>query len=224
MAGRIGKALVGTLLAGTALAATASNGIYTCVDAKGRRLTSDRMIPECTDREQKVMNPSGTVRATLPPSLTGPELREREEQAKAQAEEQRRKAEEGRVRKALVARYPTQAVHDGERAKALRAIDDHTVAAQRLIQELAKERKSLDTEAEFFRKDPAKMPVTLRRQLEDNDAQQANQKKLIANQEEEKRRVNARYDEELGKLRGLWGGPARGVAEASQATGTPIRR
>ena len=39
----------------TALAQTPPvvGGVYTCVDAKGRRLTADRPIPECTDREQR---------------------------------------------------------------------------------------------------------------------------------------------------------------------------
>src|SRR5436190_9468818 len=39
-----------------------SEGIYTCVDSKGRRLTADRPIAECTDRVQKELNPSGTVK------------------------------------------------------------------------------------------------------------------------------------------------------------------
>jgi hypothetical protein len=223
MAGRIGKALLATLLAGLACAATARTGIYTCTDAQGRRITSDRMIPECNDREQKVMNPSGTVRATLPPSPTGPELRAREEQARAEAEDQRRKAEEKRVLKALVLRYPSQPVHDGERAKALESAEEMIQAAQRHIEDLERERKALDTEAEFFRKNPAKMPVKLRRQLEENEAQVATQRKLIAAQEEEQRRINARFDEELAKLRSLWAA-ARGVAAAPPATPPTVRR
>ena len=31
-------------------------GIYSCVDAQGRRLTSDRPIPACVNREQRVLN------------------------------------------------------------------------------------------------------------------------------------------------------------------------
>ncbi len=40
-----------------------SAGIYTCIDAKGRRLTSDRPIPECLDRAQDLRNKDGSVRA-----------------------------------------------------------------------------------------------------------------------------------------------------------------
>ena len=55
-------------------------GVYTCIDAKGRKLTADRPIVECIDREQKVLNPSGTVRAKVGPSLTAQEKLELENQ------------------------------------------------------------------------------------------------------------------------------------------------
>jgi hypothetical protein len=56
--------------------------IYTCIDAKGRKLTSDRKIPECSDREQKILNPSGTVKARIGPNLTAQERSEIETTAK----------------------------------------------------------------------------------------------------------------------------------------------
>ena len=65
-------------------------GIYTCVDAKGRRLTSDRPIVDCLDREQKELNSSGTVRRTLGPSLTASERAAREERDRKAAEERQR--------------------------------------------------------------------------------------------------------------------------------------
>jgi hypothetical protein len=36
-------------------------GIYTCIDDKGRRLTSDRPIAECNAREQQILNRDGSV-------------------------------------------------------------------------------------------------------------------------------------------------------------------
>jgi len=53
--------------------AWAQAGIYTCVDAKGRRLTSDRPILDCLDREQTELSSSGKVVRKLGPSLTGEE-------------------------------------------------------------------------------------------------------------------------------------------------------
>ena len=47
-----------------------AQGIYSCVDEKGRKITSDRPIAECMDRAQKEMNPSGTVRRVVAPPPT----------------------------------------------------------------------------------------------------------------------------------------------------------
>ena len=47
------------------LLAQAPEGIYTCTDAKGRKLTSDRLIPECVDREQRVHLHEGDKERTV---------------------------------------------------------------------------------------------------------------------------------------------------------------
>src|SRR5690606_26416093 len=48
----------------------AAPGIYTCVDGHGKRLTADRPIPECLDREQRVLNKDGSQRKVLAPRQT----------------------------------------------------------------------------------------------------------------------------------------------------------
>jgi len=116
------------LLAGALSGAWAQSGIYICVDAKGRRLTSDRPIPECLDREQKELNPNGTVRRVRPPVPTAVERAAQEEKDRQLAEDRQREAEQKRVDKLLVARYPDAATHDAERAKALQPV---TNAAER---------------------------------------------------------------------------------------------
>lgn len=93
--------------------------IYICVDAQGRRLTSDRKIPECVDREQKILNPSGTVKAIVPPLLTTKEQQALEEKAWAEQEARIRPLKEKKRLQALLIRYPNQTVHEKERAQAL---------------------------------------------------------------------------------------------------------
>ena len=41
---------------------------YTCVDSKGNKRSSDRPIPECSDREQRVLNKDGSLRRVIPPA------------------------------------------------------------------------------------------------------------------------------------------------------------
>lgn len=179
-------------------------GVYTCVDAKGRKLTADRPIPECTDREQKVLNPSGTVKAKVGPTLTAQEKAEQEQRDRKAAEEQTRLAEEKRRDRALLTRYPNKAMHDKERTEALDQISVVIKAATTRLDELVKQRVSIEEEMEFYKKDPTKAPAYLKRQQEENTQSQAVQKRFIAEQEAEIRRVNARFDDELVRLRQLW--------------------
>jgi hypothetical protein len=202
-----GVMLTGLMLGGLALpslAQTTSGGIYSCVDAKGRKLTSDRPIRECADREQLLLNPSGTVRAVIPPSLTGPERAAQEARQRREAEERARQAEEKRRERALLVRYPNRSVHDKERTEALTQITVVRQAAMNRVKELQRQRKELDTELEFYAKDPEKVPPSLRRLVDDNEKSMAVQERFIADQEAEMVRVNARFDEELQRLQQLW--------------------
>jgi hypothetical protein len=188
--------------------APVQGGVYTCVDAKGRKLTSDRPIVECIDREQKILNPSGTVRAKVGPSLTAKELADIEAKEKREAEERNRTAEEKRRDRALLTRYPSKAVHDQERADALAQITVVIKAASNRLEELGKQRRSIDEEMEFYKKDPTKAPAYVRRQLEENTQSQAVQRRFIGEQEAEVKRVNERFDDELGRLKQLWAAAA----------------
>jgi hypothetical protein len=185
-------------------AQSAPQGIYTCTDAKGRKLTSDRPIPECADREQRVLNPSGTVKTIVGPSLTGPERAALEARQRREAEERARQAEEKRRERALLTRYPNQAAHDKERAEALAQISVVRQAALNRVKELERQRKELDNELEFYASDPAKVPPSLKRLVDENAQSMAVQERFIADQDAEMARVNARFDEELAKLQQLW--------------------
>jgi hypothetical protein len=191
------------LLAGL-LAPAWAEGIYTCVDAKGRRLTSDRPIIDCIDREQRELTPGGTVRRKIGPSLTAEERAAEEERQRLAIEERNRQAEEKKRERALLVRYPDKAAHDKERKAAIALVDSAVESASQHTQDLIRERKRLDLELEFFKNDPAKVPAKLKRQIEENANSIEAQKRFVVMQEEEKRRINVRFDEELVKLRQLW--------------------
>ena len=184
--------------------AAAAQDIYSCVDAKGRTLTADRPIAECTDRTQRALSPSGMVKQQIGPSLTAHEQATQDEKDRRAAGLRAREAEERRRDKALLLRYPTPAVHDRERAAALLQIDEVIKASNKRRGELADQRKSLGGELEFYVKDPSRAPASLKRRLEENEGSVAVQQRFMADQEQEKKRVNQRFDEELAKLRQLW--------------------
>lgn len=189
-----------------------AQAIFTCVDAKGRRLTADRPIKECLDREQKELNPSGTVRRRIGPTLTAAERAAEEEKARAAVEERNRALDEKKRERALLTRYPDRASHDKERAAALELIEGVARTADARTAELQAQRKKLETEVDFYRRNPAKYPDALKRQLEENEQGLAAQRRFTAGQEEEKKRLHARFDEELGQLRKLWAAQAPAAA------------
>jgi hypothetical protein len=181
-----------------------AQSIYTCIDSKGRRITSDRPIVDCLDREQQRLGKTGTVREVIPPSYTREEREKLEAQRRAEAEKEARIQEEKRRDRALLVRYPNQAVHDKERQEALLQIDEVISAVNKREVALVAQRKDIDTEFEFYSSDPNKAPMWLKRKRDDNEKQMEVQKRFLADQIQEKQRVNARFDEELVKLKQLW--------------------
>ena len=211
------------LLAGVHTApARAQAGIYTCVDSKGRRLTSDRPILDCIDREQQELGPTGKVIRKVPPSMTGDEQRALEEKQRKETEDRQRAQEERRRDRALLARYPDRATHDKERQKALAAVDEVINTANHRTSELKWQRKKIDAELEFFGRDMAKAPSSLKRRLDENNSALAVQARFVANQEDEKKRINKRYDDELVRLNGLW--QVAAGAGATAAASAPVKK
>jgi chromosome segregation ATPase len=216
-AGRLAAGVLLTGLWGLVSLPGAAQGIYTCVDARGRKLTADRPIPECLDREQTVLNPSGTVKAKVGPALTERERVAQAADAKKQAEQQNQQAAMQRRDRALLTRFPNQAAHDRERVEVLAQVRLLIAGANGRIEALQRQRETLEQELEFYKKDPAKAPAALRRQVEENDKSLVVQRRFIASQESEIRRLTARFDEERARLQKLW------ASEAS-ASGTAPRK
>jgi hypothetical protein len=181
-----------------------AQGIYTCIDGSGRKITADRPILECNDRVQKEMTKSGNVKRVLVPVPTPQEKALQDEKDKRVAEERAREADEKRRDRALLLRYPHLQAHNKERAQALEQIDEVIKAALKRITELGDQRKAMQADLEFYKGDPAKAPPLLKRQIEENEGGVAAQKRFIAEQELEKKRVTRRFDDELVKLKQLW--------------------
>jgi ribosomal 50S subunit-associated protein YjgA (DUF615 family) len=80
--------------------------------------------------------------------------------------------------------------------------------SQDRVAALAKERKPLENELEFYKKKTP--PNKLLEQLDANDAAVDAQKDLLHNLESERERIVANYDLELARLKKLWAGATPG--------------
>lgn len=182
----------------------AQAAIYTCTDAQGRVITSDRPIPACIDRPQRELGHSGITRRVIPPTPTAVELQQQALRERQAAELRQRALDAIRRDQVLVTRYPDQAAHDAEREHQLAELDRVVHTAELHIAELQAERRKLDNEMEFYRVDPARAPAMLRLSIQNSDEAMHKQRQLIASQQAERDRINARFDEEAMHLRTLW--------------------
>lgn len=181
-----------------------AGGIYVCVDRSGRRITADRPIPECLDREQRELTSTGITRRVVPPNLTAEERAIEEAKAKQEAVQRVRLAEEKRRDLALLSRYSNARQHEQERQQQLAIVKNTQAAIQKRSQELIKQRDDLQVEMEFYKADPKKAPAWLQHRINYNAEQIEAQKRLLDNQSEEGQRINDRFDEELVRLKQIW--------------------
>lgn len=183
-------------------------GIYTCVDASGQRITADRPIAQCADREQRVLGPTGIERSRVGPALSEVEMSQRLEQRRNEQQMQQRAQEQRRRDAALLTRYPHRESHDVARRDALvqvqAQVQEQKVLAQARMEELAQEKRKLLQELEFYGNDYSKLPVRLRIALQDVEGAHQEQRALIEAQNGEVQRVHKRFDAELLRLQPLW--------------------
>lgn len=225
------RALAGVALLVLSVVAVAQHSaqptsvIYTCTDERGRRLTSDRPIPECNAREQRILNRDGSLRAILPPALTAEERAAKEAQERREAERRAALADAVRRDRNLLARFPDEEAHQRAREAALDPVREAMRSSSQRIGELAEQRKPLMEETEFFA--GRALPMQLKAKIEANEAAVAAQEAAIQGQEAELERINRLYDAELVRLRQLWAGAPPGslgpVAAANNSGSTAKR-
>jgi hypothetical protein len=201
-----------------ALAQQASTlGIYTCIDDKGIKRTSDRPIAECSDRDQRVLNKDGSLKQIVPATLTAEERAEREAVERREAE--RRAAYNDGVRRDrnLLARYRNETAHNKARESALEAQRLALRASEQRVKDLEAEFKPLKEESEFYRGRP--LPARLKQLIEANQTSVAAQRELMQNQQAELGRINRMFDLELQHLRKLWNGAPPGSTAVAAMPG-----
>jgi hypothetical protein len=215
------SALIAPLLAASAAAwaqmtpPASGRAIYTCNDANGKRLTSDRPIAECLAREQRILNADGSVRRVVPPTLTAAERAEAEARDVEAAAERVAKQDTIRRDRSLMARYPNEAAHRRARDIALDIVRSSMRTSETRIKALTAERKPLLEETQFYA--GKQVPAKLKSQLDGNDAALAAQRTLMQDQETELARIESLFDVELARLKKLWAGAPPGSLDTPSA-------
>ena len=176
-------------------------GIYSCVGPNGKPITSDREIVGCVG-EQVERNRDGSFKRVVPRSQT--------EDEKAAEEERRRRAEreaaerrvEQRKDEDLLRRYPDVPALERARQAALAPTLATIRISEERNQELLRQRKLLDDEAEFY--PSKKYPTKLKNDFDRNDAALAAEKQAQQLRQDELNRNNDNFDAILARLKLLW--------------------
>jgi hypothetical protein len=203
----VSPALLPVALAVLSLSAQAAN-IYTCVSAKGQRITSDRPIAECLDRSQELRNTDGSVKQVVPPAMTAEERASHEERLRQEMAAASAQRDAIRLDRNLLSRYPDEARHQRARKAALEPLNTALAATERRLAELAHGQKRLQEEAEFFK--GRELPRDLKNKFGQNQVTLQAQQDAGQNHLAEIKRINTSYDQELTRLKRLWAGAAPG--------------
>jgi hypothetical protein len=183
--------------------------IFQCTNAQGRKLTSDRMIGECLDREQRVFSQSGTLVRVVPPSLTADERAAMDARRERERALQDAQAEHHRRDRQLMLRFANEKSHLRAREQALEPVETAARTINKRLELLAEDRVPLDKEAEFYV--GKTLPVKLKRQYDTIEATEAGLQTALDAQADEVARINEMYDIELERLKKLWAGAAPGT-------------
>lgn len=194
----------------------AAANIYTCVNAKGQRITSDRPIAECLDRAQEMRNSDGSVKKVVPPSMTAEERAAHEDRLRREMAAEAMRRDAIRLDRNLLSRYPDEARHQKARRAALEPLNTALAATERRLTELEHERRRLQDEAEFYK--GRDLPRELKNKFGNNQAALQAQQDAAQNHQAEINRINTSYDQELARLKRLWAGAAPGSVSLSASS------
>lgn len=209
-------AIAGCLLAAPTHAQT-STQIYNCEDAQGRTISSDRPIQDCARRELRVLNRDGSLREVIPPPLT----RDQRKQAERSELERRDALARSRARQArdrsLLITFEDEESLETVRQRQLAEIDAEIRIATTRILQLDKDLKAAQAEASRQQKERAGRPLPFIYQQKITDAANAilAEDSLIRDRQNERERVNERFDADAARLRELLGHPPPATATSA---------
>ena len=177
--------------------------IYTCKDAGGHTLTSDRPIPECADRAMFVRQHPGQGQREIPRPKTAEERRKAEAEIEKQKIEEQLEEQRKRDELYLLANFKSENDIELSRQRLLetfkekiRVGNEQIKAVDRILTELQSEQKNA------AKKSPAENAELQHRA---NQLAESIKNSRISNQkyEAEQMRINAEFDDTLKRYRDI---------------------
>jgi hypothetical protein len=196
---------------------------FSCV-LNGKKIVSDRLIPECNNLEQRELNSDGSLKRIVKPPMTPDEREEAERQELENKAKIAALNDAVRRDRNLMQRYPDEASHDKAREKALDEFRVSEKNSSARIAILLDEKKKLDEERKFYENEKVRktLPLLLRQKIDANEAALAAQRSIAQNAQTELERISRNFSLERERLRKLWGGARAGSLGPLPDTRTPV--
>ena len=183
-------------------AAQQTQKLYRYTDpATGQTVYTDKLPTNAAGKANDQLSPQGTVIRRNEAAPTPEQIAAKEAERKRRIEEELAAKEEKRKNAALLNTYPSERDIDEARARALKANEESVKEAERKLADAEKRKAALAAEAEFYKKRP--MPAHLKQEIQTNEVEIRSQAELIDKKKKELDAINARYDEDLRRYRGL---------------------
>lgn len=175
--------------------------IYVCKDASGRTFTSDRYIPECSNRTVRVLDRAGTRRGEIQPPLTDEQKREIHLLDEKRKSEQAALDEQRKNDRALRMRYRNEDDIRQEHERSIGALQEQIRRDKAALAVAEKQMQDMRLEADAFGKKGSPLPIAAQRKLDEAEQSAREQAKAIRGREEEVAALNAKYDRTIKRYR-----------------------
>lgn len=193
--------LIASSLAASLFANLASAEIYSCSDASGRIITSDRPIPECAERAMTVRKNNGQNPREIPRPMTAEEkkkfLLEQEKKKNEEMQEEQRKKDE----LYLLANYKSENDIEVMRKRSVEVLLEKIRIGNEQMQVINQLLATLQAEQQSPQKKSDAEHADLRYRANQLALSIKNSKLLNEKYEAEVIRLNAQFDETLKNYR-----------------------
>ncbi|MBY0572734.1 MAG: hypothetical protein K2P84_03550 [Undibacterium sp.] len=187
----------------------AAADIYRCTNSQGKKLASDRPIPECVNVVVKVYSNSGTLKQELLPPPSAEEKRRVAAIQEKQKQEQLVEEARGKEERYLLAHYRNENDIELARKKALEVVLDKKRMAAEHIESLNQTLKDLQNEQKMIKsgknKKSSRGDEAAAQRLEDLSNTINRNQAVITTMDEEMLHIGHEYDAILERFRKIIG-------------------
>lgn len=179
-------------------ASLAGPTIFCCNDDSGRKVCGDILPAVCVGRAYRELDDSGRPARIIEAPLTAEQRAQRAAEEQRRNEQERAYNEQRRRDQALLNTYGSEKDIVLMRSRAERDIAAAIKAAEDRIEEVRRQRKKFEDEAEFYRH--RQLPAEVAKGLRDADYEIRAQASVIESKKKDREAIRLKYDDDLRRF------------------------